>query len=328
MDTETSGTKPDSVTIKTDIKFSEIDFVRVNNANNTKPKLNKENQNQDEAINRHPALIRSTQRSKSADLISESSTKKTILKIKNQIYQETGRIGHEHIEKATKMNTYLNSQIIHHKNDPSFEAELTKSQIIKTQVARKKSENNEPQQNTAIATVTPKIKMYQQNNKNVNELNFEAVSKNVIVNQPKHSSRSSNTYAKCHSRQNPKKSFSPPPPVFISPNGLIAPPPPQVQIKNHPQNYVSRKQQELTYLQPINQNAVNNLNKKINFNELRNKFEKEKNHTLQKQRIQAQTRNNHQCNYQHQIMNNYKNNQINCSNYNHLNFKLNGTLNI
>lgn len=113
---DTTSNEPNS---KSPIKFSECDFLRKSQETN-KIETNEIRENRDEAINRHPALVRANLRSKSADLINETSTtKKTILKIKSNAYQERVTLDQDLIEQTTKMNTYLNSQIIHPKNGPS-----------------------------------------------------------------------------------------------------------------------------------------------------------------------------------------------------------------
>ncbi|CAF0991209.1 unnamed protein product [Brachionus calyciflorus] len=267
------------------IKFEEKDFKR-SKCNLRESFLEKKNslpsESYDEMIKRHPALVKTAFRSKSADLLSNHSTpKKTILKAKaenNQI--PLNNLNYDEIEETTKKNTLMNSQIF-------------QSQIMISHSSRREQETVKKIIKTDSEIIS-KTKIYQQNKKITNDSSEDLNSSS----RRKRSSSKTMVYSRCCSKQNPKKSYSPPPPVFISPVGLLSPPPPPQFIQNtenNKENYENRKR----------------------FNEIRNRFEVESNKkSFDKPviSINSQKKNLNQNHHHHH--NCVKNN------YNHLNFNI------
>lgn len=190
-------------------------------SNNFQKELNplkfSEKEKSEQFINRHPALVT---RSKSADLINDKPfNKKTILKSKLNLCNIN--LNCDEIEETTKKNTILNGQVyqnnITHKNENVLTKDLS----------------------------TSKSKIYQQNSQMICQSSEDL--------RNKFSKRSTRTFSKCCSRNKPRKSCSPPPPIFLSPTGLLPPPLQKYTIKE----------------------SIENFEKKRRFNEIRNKFETE-----------------------------------------------------
>ena len=206
-----------------DLENSSVENLAINKKEEIR--INTVAESKDELIRIHPSLVVKRNLESNSMGIMRTSTIKPILK-ENSVYQLDKRHSNfNSIDHTTKLNTYLNSHLVlNHTNSQERLYEQLNSTNYSQSSYLNAPSNLKPASSEFLEMIPPTAGLAKFT-KNTNQSVFRS---NVYNKLNSGGSKSSLLKTKCSNRIQAKtrRPVSPPPPIFISDHGLLAPPPP------------------------------------------------------------------------------------------------------
>lgn len=203
LENEESQIEMTSVKKLNNVEFNESDFLPKQIITKPRIQINEpEKDDQEAPIARHPALVKNNFKSKSMDILNSDSkpvTKPILKQTTNPILLKPDDYDYKNIDQATKLNTYLNGKVNKYTNSSD---NLQNKSVVYLKPIKLETTPPIPIIPTISTTPTQVKDVADHNRIKKNNLGGKQLS-------------NSNLYAKCNSRNFPKRVVSPPPPIYI-----------------------------------------------------------------------------------------------------------------